>query len=94
MRDKKKIKIQKWVSIIVSPFSEQDFKTLKDNFVGEPEPNAEEAGENRERLSSLNTEQLRELCQEYGIKWSHAHGKNKHLKKAEMIKAILKRLNC
>ena len=73
---------------------QEEKERLQDNFVGEPEPNAEEAGENRERLSSLNTEQLRELCKEYGLKWSHAHGKNKHLKKAEMIKAILKRLNC
>ena len=73
---------------------QEEKEQLQDNFVGEPEPNAEEAGENRERLSSLNTEQLRELCKEYGLKWSHAHGKNKHLKKAEMIKAILKRLNC
>ncbi len=47
--------------------------------------------ENREYLNSLNSEQLRELCTEYDIKWSHAHGNNKHLKKAEMIEAILNR---
>ncbi|MBW4523332.1 MAG: hypothetical protein KME16_27150 [Scytolyngbya sp. HA4215-MV1] len=43
-------------------------------------------------------EQLRQQCQEAGIKWRDAHGKNKHLKKAEMIEALerleqAKRLN-
>lgn len=33
-------------------------------------------------------EQLREQCQKAGIKWRDAHGKNKHLKKAEMIAAL------
>ena len=47
--------------------------------------------ENRKRLNSLNSKQLRELCTEYDIKWSHAHGNNKHLKKAEIIEAILNR---
>lgn len=34
------------------------------------------------------TEELRQQCQQAGIKWRHAHGKNKHLKKAEMIAAL------
>jgi hypothetical protein len=34
------------------------------------------------------TEQLRQQCQKAGIKWRNAHGKNKHLKKAEMIAAL------
>jgi hypothetical protein len=34
------------------------------------------------------TERLRQQCQQAGIKWRHAHGKNKHLKKAEMIAAL------
>jgi hypothetical protein len=43
-------------------------------------------------------EQLRQQCQQAGIKWRDAHGKNKHLKKAEMIEALerleqAKRLN-
>ncbi len=33
-------------------------------------------------------EQLRQQCQSAGIKWRDAHGKNKHLKKAEMIEAL------
>lgn len=34
------------------------------------------------------TELLRQQCQKAGIKWRHAHGKNKHLKKHEMIAAL------
>jgi hypothetical protein len=34
------------------------------------------------------TEQLRQQCQQAGIKWRNAHGKNKHLKKEEMIAAL------
>ncbi|MBW4581517.1 MAG: hypothetical protein KME42_18255 [Tildeniella nuda ZEHNDER 1965/U140] len=37
-------------------------------------------------------EQLRQQCQQAGIKWRDAHGKNKHLKKHEMLEA-LKALN-
>ena len=33
-------------------------------------------------------EQLRQECQQAGIKWRDAHGKNKHLKKAEMLVAL------
>jgi hypothetical protein len=33
-------------------------------------------------------ELLRQQCQQAGIKWRNAHGKNKHLKKAEMIAAL------
>jgi len=33
-------------------------------------------------------EQLRQECQKAGIKWRNAHGKNKHLKQAEMIEAL------
>jgi hypothetical protein len=33
-------------------------------------------------------ELLRQQCQKAGIKWRNAHGKNKHLKKAEMIAAL------
>lgn len=34
------------------------------------------------------TELLRQQCQQAGVKWRDAHGKNKHLKKAEMIAAL------
>jgi hypothetical protein len=33
-------------------------------------------------------EQLRQQCQQAGIKWRDAHGKNKHLKKVELIAAL------
>ena len=33
-------------------------------------------------------ELLRQQCQQAGIKWRDAHGKNRHLKKAEMIAAL------
>lgn len=33
-------------------------------------------------------EQLRQQCQQAGIKWRDAHGKHKHLKKAEMLAAL------
>jgi len=36
----------------------------------------------------LTVEVLRQDCQKAGIKWRNAHGKNKHLKKAEMIEAL------
>jgi hypothetical protein len=44
--------------------------------------------EKKRKLSPV--ELLRQQCQEAGIKWRHAHGKNKHLKKAEMIEALQK----
>jgi len=36
----------------------------------------------------MNCDQLRSLCAEQGIKWRNAHGKNKHLKKAEMVQFL------
>ena len=33
-------------------------------------------------------EQLRQQCQQAGIKWRDAHGKHKHLKKQEMLAAL------
>ena len=38
--------------------------------------------------SQFNCDQLRSLCTEQGIKWRNAHGRNKHLKKAEMVLAL------
>lgn len=39
-------------------------------------------------LAGLNVIALRKLCTQQGVKWRNAHGKNKHLKKAEMIAAL------
>jgi hypothetical protein len=40
------------------------------------------------RRKPTPVELLRQQCQKAGIKWRNAHGKNKHLKKAEMIVAL------
>jgi hypothetical protein len=40
------------------------------------------------RRKPTPVELLRQQCQKAGIKWRNAHGKNKHLKKAEMIAAL------
>jgi hypothetical protein len=50
------------------------------------QPPAEPISPPKRKLSPV--EQLRQDCQKAGIKWRHAHGKNKHLKKAEMIEAL------
>lgn len=36
----------------------------------------------------LTPEQLRKECQARSIRWRNAHGKNRHLKKAEMVAAL------
>lgn len=38
--------------------------------------------------SLLSCDQLRSLCTERGIKWRNVHGKNKHLRKADMVSAL------
>jgi hypothetical protein len=38
--------------------------------------------------SILSPYDLRKACQTRGIRWRNAHGKNKHLSKAEMIAAL------
>jgi hypothetical protein len=58
-----------------------------------PDPIQELTGENppapqAPKRKPTPTEQLRQQCQKAGIKWRNAHGKNKHLKKAEMIAAL------
>jgi hypothetical protein len=40
------------------------------------------------RRKPTPVELLRQQCQKAGIKWRDFHGKNKHLKKAEMIAAL------
>jgi hypothetical protein len=57
----------------------------------EPQPQAEpalKAGKPASKRKPTPVELLRQQCQEAGIKWRNAHGKNKHLKKAEMIAAL------
>ncbi|HEY9906035.1 MAG TPA: hypothetical protein V6D18_00340 [Thermosynechococcaceae cyanobacterium] len=49
-----------------------------------PEPPT--ASTAKRKLSPV--ELLRQQCQQAGIKWRDAHGKNRHLKKAEMIEAL------
>lgn len=39
-------------------------------------------------FSKLDPFELRKICQQQGIKWRNAHGKNKHLSKPEMLAAI------
>lgn len=43
----------------------------------------------RDRLQHLNTTQLRKECGQCHIKWRNAYGNGKHLKKPEMIAALL-----
>jgi hypothetical protein len=38
--------------------------------------------------AEMNPQQLRQYCQQRGIKWRNAHGKNKHLGKREMVEAL------
>lgn len=38
--------------------------------------------------SVLNPYQLRKECQARGIRWRNAHGKNRHLTKAQMVEAL------
>ena len=57
------------------------------------EARGQEAPESAKELSKLTTNELRDRCHSLGIKWRHAKGQNKHLKKAEMIEAILARQN-
>jgi hypothetical protein len=55
-----------------------------------PTPAVKDAPANPQPSSRKPTpvELLRQQCQKAGIKWRNAHGKNKHLKKAEMIAAL------
>jgi hypothetical protein len=38
--------------------------------------------------ATLDVPRLRTECQVRGIRWSNAHGKNRHLKKTEMVAAL------
>lgn len=49
-------------------------------------PDLPTASTSKRKLSPV--ELLRQQCQQAGIKWRDAHGKNRHLKKAEMIEAL------
>lgn len=41
-----------------------------------------------EPLSSLPVARLRQICSERSIVWRNAHGKNKHLTKAQMLRSL------
>ena len=43
----------------------------------------------RSKYAALTSDQLRKECQSHGIQWRDAHGKSKHLKKAEMVEALV-----
>lgn len=43
----------------------------------------------RVNYASLTTEELRKVCATAGIVWRNAHGKGKHLKKGEMLAALI-----
>lgn len=38
--------------------------------------------------SAMSPYELRKLCQSRGIRWRNAHGKNRHLTKAQMLEAL------
>lgn len=38
--------------------------------------------------SAMKPAELRQACQQQGVKWRNAHGKNKHLTKGQMIAAL------
>lgn len=38
--------------------------------------------------SAMSPYELRKVCQQQGIKWRNAHGKNRHLTKLQMIAAL------
>jgi hypothetical protein len=38
--------------------------------------------------SEMTPHQLRQSCQQQGIKWRNAHGRNRHLSKREMVAAL------
>ncbi len=39
-------------------------------------------------LELMNSQELRKLCSDRGIRWRNAHGKGKHLSKGQMIRAL------
>jgi zona occludens toxin (predicted ATPase) len=39
-------------------------------------------------LAAMTSQQLRKKCSKAGIQWRNVHGKGKHLKKGEMLKAL------
>ena len=41
-----------------------------------------------ENYAAMNNKQLRVICTQAGIVWRNAHGKNRHLRKSEMISLL------
>ena len=44
--------------------------------------------EMEQNWAEMNPQQLRQHCQQQGIKWRNVHGRNKHLSKREMVEAL------
>lgn len=63
------------------------WRTYQAAQAAQPQVTVPDPGSSTKRKLSP-VEQLRQQCQEAGIKWRNAHGKNKHLKKAEMLAAL------
>ena len=43
----------------------------------------------KDALSTMSVQQLRDMCNQYSIKWRNANGKNKHLTKQQMIDGLV-----
>jgi len=43
----------------------------------------------KEALSTMSVQQLRDMCNQFKLKWRNANGKNKHLTKQQMINSLL-----
>ena len=43
----------------------------------------------KDALSTMSVQQLRDMCNQFKLKWRNANGKNKHLTKQQMINSLL-----
>lgn len=68
--------------------AEQPTIALTDSIVPFVRPQPKTATVAKMDWQSLNPYQLRTECSLQGIKWRNAHGKNKHLTKAQMVAAL------
>jgi hypothetical protein len=60
----------------------------------EPQPKATDEARlemKHSQYHAMSAPQLRKACQGHGIQWRDAHGRHKHLKKAEMVEALSQR---
>lgn len=42
-----------------------------------------------EKYAAMTVKELRQVCTQAGVQWRNVHGKNKHLKKREMITELI-----